>query len=517
MLAAAVALVLLLLLAVGTVPGLFAPTSAAVRAAVAIELARADAPADVRAFYKARDYRPLWIETSDNPLAWRKASIRREAAEFASTVIEWQPASRPRLTATLGRSSGRPPALARAEIALSLALGDYVRSIGHTVPAARLAFMDPALALPSTTAGALKQASRAASLEQYLASLREVNPVYRSLREGLAAYQAQWSHLPQMHIPTGALLGPGARGERVRLLRTRLGLAARGGSDDLVDDALQRAIARFQTAHGLPATGRADASTIAALNAGATHYERLILANLERARALPPLHAPRFILVNVAAGQLWLYERGQVRGAMKVAVGTRDEQTPMMAGLMRYMVLDPYWNVPVDLVRDSLAPKVVQLGPGYFESRGMQALSSWDDHAVPLDPRRIDWRAVANGRTELRVRQRPGGDNMMGAVKFMLPNELGIYLHDTPEKQVFRSPTRLVSAGCVRLERAPELVAWLLGPNRKNTGRALDRHVDLPQPTPVYITYLTAAPAKGGVTFHPDVYGRDRALLPPLS
>jgi murein L,D-transpeptidase YcbB/YkuD len=199
-------------------------------------------------------------------------------------------------------------------------------------------------------------------------------------------------------------------------------------------------------------------------------------------------------------------------------VGTRREQTPMMAGLIRYVVLNPYWDVPVDLVRDVLAPKVVKAGPSYFESRHMQALSDWSDEAVQLDPRHIDWPAVAAGRVELRVRQRPGGDNMMGMVKFMLPNELGIYLHDTPDKAAFLGRERLLSSGCVRLERAPELMAWLFGDaDPGDASAAADRRVDLPEPTPVYITYLTAAPSASGVTFYPDVYGRDPALLASLA
>ena len=109
--------------------------------------------------------------------------------------------------------------------------------------------------------------------------------------------------------------------------------------------------------------------------------------------------------------------------------------------------------------------------------------------------------------------QRPGGDNMMGRVKFMLPNDLGIYLHDTPDKAAFARPERLISAGCIRLERAGELAEWLVDEGQPLTSPQPDRQVDLAEPAPVYITYLTAAPSEDGVAFFPDVYRRFGAQL----
>lgn len=363
--------------------------------------------------------------------------------------------------------------------------------------AARLAFVDEALA-PSP--------ARAAAPPP-------VNPVYQALRRAADEHRARWEGLPQTVVPVGPALGPGAGGERVRQLRLRLGL----GGGQTFDPALERTLRRYQQAHGLQPTGRADADTIAALNSGEAPYERLIAANLIRARALPPIAGRRFILVNVAAGRLWLFEDGRTRGSMRVVVGKPDQQTPMMAGLIRYAVFNPYWNVPEDLVRDSLAPKVVRDGPGYFAAKHMQALSDWSDDATELDPARIDWAAVAAGRTNLRVRQRPGADNMMGAVKFMLPNPLGIYLHDTPDRALFLRQPRLFSSGCVRLEQASALARWLFGARGEAAARGgPDHRLELDEPVPVYITYLTVAPGQGGLAFYPDVYGRDPRLLAEL-
>ena len=129
----------------------------------------------------------------------------------------------------------------------------------------------------------------------------------------------------------------------------------------------------------------------------------------------------------------------------------------------------------------------------------------------------VDWRAVAAGKVNVRVRQLPGPDNAMGRMKFMFPNAQGIYLHDTPEKGLLGEDSRMFSGGCVRLEDAPRLARWLYGGNAPSTtSTSPEQRVDLPRPVPVYLTYLTAVPNGGSVTFLPDVYNRDRAALAAL-
>ena len=246
----------------------------------------------------------------------------------------------------------------------------------------------------------------------------------------------------------------------------------------------------------------------------------LLRANLERARALPPELGRRYILVDVTAQRLWAYENGRPIDSMKVVIGKPSEPTPVMAALVRYAVFRPYWNVPTDLVAGSVAPKVLKQGLGYFRGQRLEALSDWSDQARPLDPAQVDWRAVAAGRRELRVRQLPGVDNMMGRVKFMFPNELGVYLHDTPLRALFTGDERLASAGCVRLEDAPRLARWLLGEAAVAAGEAPgppETRVDLARPVPVYIVYFTAAPTPQGISLRKDIYGRDQALIAQLA
>lgn len=249
---------------------------------------------------------------------------------------------------------------------------------------------------------------------------------------------------------------------------------------------------------------------------GSQADERLIRANLERARALPPDLGERFVLVDAAAARLWLYEDGKVADSMPVAVGKASQPTPVMAGRIRYAVFNPYWNMPQDLVRENVAGRVLREGTGHLAASDLELLSDWSPAARRLDPVEVDWAAVAAGRQPLRVRQRPGPANMMGSVKLMLPNQLGIYLHDTPHRGVFTAARRAVSAGCVRLEDAPRLVTRLLDGAERPHSDAPEQRVDLPRPVPVYITYFTLGLEGGRLARRPDPYRRDPALLARL-
>lgn len=244
--------------------------------------------------------------------------------------------------------------------------------------------------------------------------------------------------------------------------------------------------------------------------------EGRVRASLERLRALPADLGSRFVLVDAASAQLWMYEDGRAIDKMKVVVGRAGEPTPLMAARIRQLTLNPYWNVPPDLVRRTIAPAVLKHGIGYLRSAGYEALSDWSEGAQVLDPREVDWTAVAAGRTQLAVRQLPGPRNSMGRVKFMFPNEQGVYLHDTPNRDLFAEADRRRSAGCVRLEDAPRLARWLLGRTATATRDDPEQAVPLSERVPVYITYLTAMPGPNGLVFHDDQYRRDRQLLAQL-
>ena len=205
----------------------------------------------------------------------------------------------------------------------------------------------------------------------------------------------------------------------------------------------------------------------------------------------------RYLLVDAASARLFMVEDGQVVDSMRVIVGKPEAQTPTIASKIYYATLNPYWNVPADLARKIIAPRVLKDGVGYLKAHGYQVLASFEDGAPEISPDEVDWEAVAAGRVKVKVRQLPGPGNSMGQVKFGFPNGYGIFLHDTPKKELFASDERAVSNGCVRLEVAPKLARWLLGQDPEMVAAGIpEQHVALPRAVPIYITYLDRQPAE---------------------
>ena len=247
-------------------------------------------------------------------------------------------------------------------------------------------------------------------------------------------------------------------------------------------------------------------------NYSSDQERRALMLNLERARELPG-GSGRYVLVNAAAQRLDMVEDGRIVGSMNVVVGKPKNPTPMMAAYIRFAALNPYWNVPPDLAAERIAPNVVKEGLRYLKTHSYQVLSDWGDNPTVVDPSTIDWQAVADGRTEIRVRQLPGPKNSMGQMKFMFPNAEGVYLHDTPDKELLSEASRLFSGGCVRLEDAPRLARWLFGKPLNPEGAGTEEAAPLPTPVPVYITYLTAVPTGSSIAYLDDIYGRDAARM----
>lgn len=240
---------------------------------------------------------------------------------------------------------------------------------------------------------------------------------------------------------------------------------------------------------------------------GASRAEMARLAlNLDRARILPGPWM-RHVVVDASSGRLWYYEAGKQVGTMRVVVGTEKTQTPMLAGMLQWAILNPYWNVPTYLARDSVAPKI--LAGRSLTALKMEALSDWSSSPRKLSQSEVDWKAVAAGQTEVRLRELPGAHNSMGRVKFLFPNEEGIYLHDTPARDLLKQDDRHFSNGCIRLENAAELGKWLLHKPLSTRGVPPEKAVALPVQVPVFLTYLTATTTQTGLAFRNDVYLRD--------
>ena len=248
------------------------------------------------------------------------------------------------------------------------------------------------------------------------------------------------------------------------------------------------------------------------------HQRQLLTLNLERARSLPA-GKHRYVVVNAAQQRLYMFENGRITDSMVVVVGKPKYPTPLITAYIRFASLNPYWFVPPDLAAERIAPNVLKQGLRYLDNLGYQVLSDWDENPTIIDPKTIDWKAVADGKVEVRIRQLPGPHNSMGRMKFMFPNEAGIYLHDNPDRELFTEASRLYSGGCVRLEDAARLGRWLFGQDLDWESAGTEQRVPIPRLVPVYITYLTALPSDDGsqIAYYDDVYGRDAARLAATS
>ena len=201
-----------------------------------------------------------------------------------------------------------------------------------------------------------------------------------------------------------------------------------------------------------------------------------------------PLRGP-YVLVDAASARLYMIEDGRVQDSMKVIVGKPETPTPALKDVINYETLNPYWHVTPDLARTLIAPNVLQQGTTYLTDRGYEVVSGWEADAHLIDADSVDWKAVAAGAAQVFVRQRPGPANSLGQFKFDLPNGDGIYLHDTPKKELFAQDVRTLSHGCVRLEDAPRLARWLLGKNPP-AASVPEENILLPHPVPITISYL---------------------------
>ena len=245
---------------------------------------------------------------------------------------------------------------------------------------------------------------------------------------------------------------------------------------------------------------------------GAAGPDPRAAANLERARIFPA--TGRFVIVDSATQRLFMYENGVPVDSMKVVVGDKVKlglPTPMIASMMYYVVHNPYWNTPHHLVRKAIAPNVLNMGMGYLKSRGYEVLKDWTANSETIDPTTIDWKAVKEGKVQIRVRQKPSGDNSMGALKFPFNNPEDIFLHDTPMRQYFQLASRDKSNGCVRLEDARRFATWLLGHQPVKPSDGAEQFEQMRQGVPIYTTYLTAQVTNGELAFVKDIYGWDPA------
>jgi murein L,D-transpeptidase YcbB/YkuD len=296
------------------------------------------------------------------------------------------------------------------------------------------------------------------------------------------------------------------------------------GSGDLFDAPLEAAVRHFQARHGLDVDGAIGRRTRAALDTPVAARIAQLSANLERRRWLGEAPGARQVRVNVAAFTLDAIDGPDVALRMRVVVGKPFRPSPEFSDRIRYLVLNPYWEVPPTLAAQDKLP-LIRRDPGYLAREHLRVLQGWGDKAREIDPASVDWRRV---RTPLpyRLRQDPGPWNALGRIKFMFPNGFDVYLHDTPSRELFAQAERSFSSGCIRLQQPLALAAWLLAGNPKWTPEQLQAALDsgqtqtvsLREPVPVYLLYWTAwVAADGEVQFRRAIDDRDGPLAAVLA
>ncbi len=346
------------------------------------------------------------------------------------------------------------------------------------------------------------------TLARGIAEMRPPEEDYAALQKELVRYRGIVEKGDWTTVPKGKTLKEGQSDDpaRINALRARLvdeGIAVDSApAPGMYDAALARAVGEFQTRHAITVDKKLNPETVASLNVPAAYRLGQIAANLERYRWLPRTLGSRYIYVNVPAFQLTAYDSGEKALEMKVIVGQgfEDKATPVFSDSMEMVVFRPYWNVTPDIQAKEIEPKLAS-NPGYLDAENMEYYS---DGGVR------------------RIRQKPGPKNALGFVKFLFPNSFNIYLHDTPNHDLFNKDVRAFSHGCIRVEKPNELAQWVLGWDATQVQAAMDastdnRTVKLPKKIPVYITYGTAFVRDGALYFGNDLYHRDDKLVNAVS
>ncbi|MCI0466562.1 MAG: L,D-transpeptidase family protein [Beijerinckiaceae bacterium] len=455
----------------------------------------------VASFYTARDFAPLWWNGgTPSPEAGSVFERLKHAADDGLDLKGFRLAFSPSTDAEI----------AAADIALTDAVVAYGRQASgsrvdpHMI--SKLIGSGPEVADPALILALVSTAGESAGEE-----LRRFNPPqrgYQALREKLLELRRGHGLTGRDPVlPEGPVLHRGMRDPRVPLVRARLSVESpleaanelNGSGDILYDKKVAAAVAGFQKANGLPASGKLTARTAAALSGGQTsHLEAEILANMERWRWMPRDMGERRIEVNVPDYEASVIENGEVIERTRVIVGKEQTPTPLFSESMRYLIVNPYWNVPPSIIRNEMASRL-----GSLHRQGYEVFSR-------------------GGR--LVVRQPPGERNALGRIKFIFPNDFSVYMHDTPSRHLFASQKRAFSHGCVRVDAPFRLAETVLGRGngwseqrvRKLIG-GKERYVHLPKPLPVHIEYFTAfVDESGDLQLRADIYGYSRKVRAAL-
>jgi len=516
--------------------------AAAVREAMQKRFASARPPAvsadqwqHVKRLYGAFENNLLWLDEKGAHQP-RVSALLNAVADADSDALRLDAYPLVDLSRSLGAIDQRKPTadeLADADLFLSAAFVAYGESMltGQTNPAG-LGQNWHINAHEERVDSALTLTLREDDFGAGLVRMRPQDPGYDSLRTQFVGFRELVSHGGWGTVPAGRQLKPGDSDSPVRLAALRARLSAEGyltdsiatsatvvAAADSASDTTQRskrlarpertgpgvydrrlagAVADFQARHAIGVDSMLGKETVDAMNVPPEYRLAQVAANLERYRWMPRTLGNRYVIVNVPQFHLEAYDSGQKALEMKVIVGQeyQDKATPVFSDSMEFVIFRPYWNVPDAIASKEVWPRV-RSDPDYLAANNMEV---YNDHGVR------------------RVRQLPGSKNALGLVKFIFPNDFNIYLHDTPNGELFKKDVRAFSHGCIRLEKPAELAQWVLGWDAERVQQAMhegsnNHQVNLPRKIPVYIVYFTAYARGGQLYFGNDLYDRDSKLV----
>ncbi|HSG47113.1 MAG TPA: L,D-transpeptidase family protein, partial [Longimicrobiales bacterium] len=381
----------------------------------------------------------------------------------------------------------------------------------------------------------LEEALARRDLRSALAVLAPAQPEYQRLRMALAQLREAQAAGGWEGIDGGPTLREGEASPRVAQVRRRLMASTDGAErrlaaapDSLTESftgELSEAVRSFQHRHGLDEDGAVGARTLDALNVPVEVRIQQVIANLERWRWLPHDLGARHIRVNIAAFETEVWDEGRVAMRLRSIVGRQYRMTPSFTASMRYLVVAPYWHVPPNIAALDKLPEIKR-DVGYLARQRFTLLDQRTNDVV--DPATVDWPAMTGSEfnRRYRLRQDPGPLNALGNVKFMFPNRHHVYLHDTPQRELFQRTQRDFSSGCIRIEDPMALAAFLLSGDpawspatlQAAVAQGTERTIFLPEPIPVHLLYMTAfVDPEGHVHFRSDLYGRDGMVLNALA
>ena len=283
---------------------------------------------------------------------------------------------------------------------------------------------------------------------------------------------------------------------------------------------VEKAVKVFQSRHGLSVDGIFGPKTLSAINVPISQRVRQLEINLERWRWISRDLEKKYIIINIADFKLNVMESLSSVLDMRVVAGKAYRKTPVFSDKIKYLVLNPYWNVPTKIAVQDLLPDICKDINTIYQ-KNITVFENWGEDAAILDPKTIPWCQLNRTNFRYKLRQNPGPQNALGRLKFIFPNKYAVYLHDTPQKNLFQRTFRGFSSGCIRLEKPIELALYLLkdDPNwpeevfmaQLESGER--KTIGLKKPIPIHILYWTAwVDENGEIQFREDIYERDKAI-----